>query len=107
MWVKSLNNEKGTTVLNAFVEILNESNRKPNKIWVDQEREFYNKLMQERLENNILMHFTHNEGKSVTAERSNIKISKYKIYKKMTANGSTSSYLNKLVDQYNNLLSLC
>ena len=74
VWVKSLNNEKGTTVLNAFVEILNESNRKPNKIWVDQEREFYNKLMQERLVNNILMHFTHNEGKSVTAERSNIKI---------------------------------
>ena len=35
------------TVLNAFIEIVNESNRKSNKLWVDQGKEFYNKLMQE------------------------------------------------------------
>ena len=29
------------------MEIVNESNRKPNKLWFDQGREFYNKLMQE------------------------------------------------------------
>ena len=33
------------TVLNAFMEIVNESNRKQSKLWVDQGREFYNKLM--------------------------------------------------------------
>ena len=45
---------------------------------VDQGREFYNKLMQESLENsNILMYSTHNEGKSVT-----IKTQKAEIYKK-------------------------
>ena len=32
------------TVLNAFIEIVNKSNRKPNKLWFDQRREFYNKL---------------------------------------------------------------
>ena len=37
--------KKGKTVLNAFIEIVNESNRKPNKIWVDQGKEFNNKLM--------------------------------------------------------------
>ena len=60
--------------------------------------------MQEWLDNiNILMYSTHNEGKSVIAERF-IKTLKAKIYKKMTANDSKPylSYLNKLVDQYNN-----
>ena len=49
------------------------------------------------------MFSTHNESKSVIAERF-IKNVKVTIYKKMTANCSKSylSYLNKLVDQYNN-----
>ena len=81
-WVKPLKDKKGKTVLNAFMEIVNESNRKPNKLWVDQGREFYNKLMQEWLDNNdILMYSTHNEGNSVIAERF-IKTLKAKIYKK-------------------------
>ena len=48
------------------------------------------------------MYSTHNEGKSVIAERF-IKTLKAKIYKKVTANNSKSnpSYLNKIVDQYN------
>ena len=37
-WVKTLKNKKGKTVLNAFIEIVNESNHKPNKLWVDQGR---------------------------------------------------------------------
>ena len=102
-WVKPLKDKKGKTVLNAFMEIVNESNCKPNKLWVDQGRKFYNKLMQEWLGNNNLMYSTHNEGRSVIAEIF-IKILKAKIYKKMTANDSKShlSYFNKLVDQYNN-----
>ena len=59
--------------------------------------------MQEWLGNNdIFMHSTHNEAKSVTAERF-IKILKAKMPKKMTANDSKSclSYFNKLADQYN------
>ena len=34
--VKSLKDKKGETVLNAFIEMVNESNRKQNKLWVDQ-----------------------------------------------------------------------
>ena len=89
---------------NAFIKIVNESNHKPNKLWVDQERELYNKLMQEWLDNNdILMCSTNSEGKSVSNDRF-IKILKAKIYKKITVNNNKSylSYLNKLVDQYNN-----
>ena len=64
-----------------------------------------NFIMQEWLGNiNILMYFKQNEGKSVITERF-IKTSRAKIHKKeITANDSKSnlSYLNKLVDQYNN-----
>ena len=79
-----LKDKKGKTVLNSFIEIINESNGKPNKLWVDQGREFYNKPIQEWLDNNdilmyILMYSTHNEGKSVIAERF-ISTLKAKIY---------------------------
>ena len=40
--IKPLKDKKGKTVLNSFIEIVNEFNRKPNKLWVDQGREFYN-----------------------------------------------------------------
>ena len=33
-WVKPLKGKQGKTVLNAFIRIINESNRKPNKLWV-------------------------------------------------------------------------
>ena len=94
----------GKTVLNVFIKIVNECNCKPNKLWVDQGREFYNKFMQEWLDNNdMLMYSTHNEGNLVVNEKF-IKRLKTKIYKKMTANNSKSylSYLNILVNQYNN-----
>ena len=60
--------------------------------------------MQEWIGNNdVLMYYAHNEGKTRIIERF-IKTLKSKIYKKkMTANDSKSyhSYLNKLVNQYN------
>ena len=60
-WFKPLKDKEYKTVLNAFIEIANESNRKPKKIWVDQERQFYNKVIQEWLGNDIiLMYSTHN-----------------------------------------------
>ena len=39
------NIKKGITITNAFQNILDESNRKPNKIWVDEGSEFYNRSM--------------------------------------------------------------
>ena len=44
-WVIRLK-DKDKTVLNAFIKMVNESYRKQNRLWVDQGREFYNKLMQ-------------------------------------------------------------
>ena len=69
-WVVLLKDKKGITITNAFQQILDESNRKPNEILVDTGSEFYNKSMKSWLQNNdIEMYSTHNEGKSVAAER--------------------------------------
>ena len=53
-------------------------------------------------DNDILMYSTHNEGKSVVAERF-IRTWKSEIYKKTRANNKKSYlvYLNKLVNEYN------
>ena len=41
-WVVPLKDKKGINITNGFQKILKESNRKPNKIWVDEGSEFYN-----------------------------------------------------------------
>ena len=80
-WVVPLKDKKGVSIANAFQSILNKSNRKPNKIWVDKGSEFYNRSTKSWLEkNDIEMYSTHNEGKSVVAERF-IRTIKNKIYK--------------------------
>ena len=40
-WVIPLKDKKGISIVNAFKQILKESNRKPNKMWVDKGSEFY------------------------------------------------------------------
>ena len=65
-----MKDKKDITITNAFYKILKEPNRKPNKIWVDKGSEFYNKPIKSWLENDdIEIHSTHNEGKSVIAEK--------------------------------------
>ena len=41
-WVAPLKDKKGVSIVNAFQNILDDSKRKPNKIWVDEGGEFYN-----------------------------------------------------------------
>ena len=43
-WVKPLKEKKCKTVRNDFIEIVNEPKGKPNKLFLDQGREFYNSL---------------------------------------------------------------
>ena len=78
-----LKDKKAKTAFHGFIEIVNESNRKPNKLLVDQGREFYNNFIQKWLDgNDILIYYTHNGGKSVVADRL-INIFNGKIYKKL------------------------
>ena len=42
-WVIPLKDKKWITIIDAFQKLLNESNHKPNQIWVDKDSEFYNR----------------------------------------------------------------
>ena len=44
-FVVPLKDKKGVSIVNAFQKILNNSKRKPNKIWVDHGSEFYNNVL--------------------------------------------------------------
>ena len=103
-WVVSLKDKRGVSIVDAFQRILDDSNRKPNKIWVDKGSEFYNNSFKKWLkDNDIEMYSIHNEGKSVVAERF-IRTLKTKIYKYMTSI-SKNVYIDKLddiVNEYNN-----
>ena len=76
-WVIPVKDKKGNSIVNAFKKIISgkseaesKGRRKPNKIWVDQGSELYNKSFKDFLKiNNIEMCSTYNEGKFV-AERS-------------------------------------
>ena len=94
-WVVPLKDKKVISIVKAFQIILKQSNRKPNKVWVDKGSEFYNAYFKKWLrDNNIVMYSAHNEGKSVVAERF-IKTIKSKIYKYMTSI-SKNVYIDKL-----------
>ena len=41
-WVVLLKDKKCVSIVDAFQKILDDSNKKPNKIWVDKGSEFYN-----------------------------------------------------------------
>ena len=51
-WVVPLKDKKGISIVNAFQKILKESDRKPNKIWVDKGSEFYNNSFKKWLKDN-------------------------------------------------------
>ena len=100
-FVIPLKDKKGISIVNAFNKIIKQSNRKPNKIWVDQGGEFYNNVFEKWLsDNDINMYSTY---KSVVAERF-IRTLKNKLYKHMTATGKNIYYnvLDDVVNKYNN-----
>ena len=103
VWVIPLKDKKETSIVNAFKEIMSQK-RKPNKQWVDQGSEFYNKFLKYFLKINIIdMYLTYNEGKSVVAERF-IRILKNQIFKHMTAISKNVYFdvLDDIVNKYNN-----
>ena len=105
VWVVPIKYKKGTSVVNAFKKIISKE-RKPNKIWVDQGSEFYNKSFKHFLKiNNIEIYSTYNEGKSVVAERF-IRTLKNKIFKHMTAISKNVYFdvLDDIVNKYNNIV---
>ena len=102
-WIIPLKDKKGETVTEALKTILKEG-RKPQYLWVDKGKEFYNKHLKGLLEkHNIQMYSTENEEKSSVCERWNRTI-KTKMWKQFIVQGNTMylDMLPKLVKQYNN-----
>ena len=120
-WVVPLKDKKGITISNAFQKFFDESNghvrsetlatrakfegRKPSKVWIKKGSEVYNRSSKSWLQViDIKIHSTHNEGKSVVAEKF-IRSLKNKLYKYMTST-LKNMYIDKLyniVNKYNNI----
>ena len=102
-WVIPLKDKKGITIKNTLEKIFKQ--RKPKFLWTDRGTEFYNKQVQDLLnENNIKLYSTNNsEIKSAVIERFN-RTFKNMMYKKFTENSNTIFYniLDELVNNYNN-----
>ena len=106
-----IKDKKGTSIVNSFKKTISgkseaesKGRRKPNKIWVDQGSELYNKSFKDFLKiNNIKMYSAYNEGKSVVSERF-IRTLKNKFFKYMTAISKNVYFdvLNDIVNKYNN-----
>ena len=102
-WIVPLKDKKGETVTQAFKMIIKEG-RKPEYLWTDKGKEYYNKHLKDFLEKNkITLYSTENEEKSSVCERWNRTI-KTKMWKQFTVQGNTQylDMLPKLVKEYNN-----
>ena len=96
-WIIPLKNKEGKTVAEALETIFKE--RKPEKMWVDKGKEFYNKDVKALIE----LYSTENEEKSSVVERW-IRTMKEKMWKYFTDN-NTNVYIDilpDLVNDYNN-----
>ena len=96
-WLIPLKDKTGKSVASALKTIFKE--RKPEKMWVDKGKEFYNTDVKELIE----LYSTENEEKSSVVERW-IRTMKEKMWKYFTTN-STKVYINVLPDlvrEYNN-----
>ena len=96
-WIVPLKNKQKETVANELKNIFEE--RKPEKLWTDKGREFYNDKVKDLIE----IYSTENEEKSSIVERW-IRTMKEKIRKYLTDN-NTYTYIDvlpELVEDYNN-----
>ena len=102
-WIVPLKDKKGETVTEAFKIIFKEG-RKPQYLWTDKGKEFYNKHVKDLLVHyKITLYSTENEEKSSVCERWNRTI-KQKMWKQFTIQGNTQylDILPKILKQYNN-----
>ena len=91
-----LKDKKGITITNAFPKILDESNHKPNKKWVDKDSKFYKRSMKAWLEKNAIDMYSNERKKNEMKE-------KY-IHKYMTSISKNvhTDKLDVIVNKYNN-----
>jgi transposase InsO family protein len=103
-WAIPLQTKTGLETRGAFEMIFKESGRRPQKLWTDQGKEFYNKTLALLLkENGVELYSTHNEGKAVVVERFNRTLKQY-MWKQFMIQGTQKwvKLLPTVLDYYNN-----
>ena len=102
-WVVPLKDKK-ESIVNAFHSILDNSNRKPNKIWVDQGSEFYNNSFKKWLkDNNIKMCIQHTMKESLFLLKDLLEHWKIRITNIWQLSKNVYfDVLDDIVDKYNN-----
>ena len=101
-WIVPRKDKKGETAAEAFKTIFTEG-RKPQFLWTDIGKEFYNKHLKELLDKHrITLYLTENEEKSSVVARWN-RTMKNIMWKMFTANSNTVYYDKRvnLVKSYN------
>lgn len=102
-WSRPLKNKDSKSVLNALKDIIYKSKRKPNRLWVDQGKEFYNRDMKNFLkDNDIEIYSTYGENKASIIERFN-KTMKEIMFKYFTSNNTRRwvDVLDEIIKKYN------
>ena len=91
------------SITDAFKKVVKTSRRKPKRLWVDQDTEFYNRVFREWLEkNDVEMYSVYNEGKAVVVERFNRTMKEW-MWRYFSANNTHRYYdiLDTLISSYN------
>jgi len=104
-WAKPLKNKKGITVKRSFIQIFNESKRKPHILATDAGREFTNRDLKKYLKwRKIKQLIVKDSTKATVVERWNQTI-KQKIFKYLYLSKDNNGFIDKLdeiVNSYNN-----
>ena len=98
-WMRALKSKSGIEVASALKDIMDNSGRKPELVWCDKGKEFYN----QHVKSVVTIYSTENEKKSCIVERWN-RTMKNIMFKYFTAN-NTYRYIDvihEMVDKYNN-----
>ena len=76
-WVFPLKDKKGITITNSLQKILDESNCKPNNIWVDKGTEFYNRSMKSWLAKNAIIQYMASISNKVYIDKLDYMVNKH------------------------------
>ena len=103
-WAIPLKDKSGKSTTTAFKKLIETSKRKPEKVWSDRGKEFYNKTFLDFLkQNEIQIYSTHSDSKAVFVERFNrtlLDLIKEPMY--IEGKACWLNHINSALDKYNN-----
>ena len=103
-WAIPIKDKSGKSTTTALKSLIEKAKRKPDKIWSDRGKEFYNKTFLDFLkQNEIQIYSTHSDLKAVFVERFNrtlLDLIKESMF--IEGKGNWLNHINNALDKYNN-----